>query len=433
METLERVILTLQARMTNETVVLQTIVDAVVKELGYKGAMVATLEDNNALPVRAYALDDAEKALTLLEERTGLTLVGSKAIVYLDDAQFKDNLSVRAVHGVNGRPQKYITSDHLHDLLRPVLNKKLSALAQRLLGIKHVIAVPFYLEDEIVGNLFVATRETSFSDWEVSLLTAFGQQAAAGIRNARLYKEAEEQRQIAQIFGRMAFSATASVHALGNHINAIYTYIQLLTTLSDFEPAQQNEILDSSTNMLERIEKATNLIDNLHQPWQRVADRPTSVNDCINRGLREVFPEILQELYDEIIVTEDNITIHMDLSHDLPLLSTASDMLSEAFRVLIKNATEAIRERNDNRQLRIISRVHSDNQLELIIRDSGAGIKPENLTRIFNMGWSTKHGNGSGMGFGLFWVRDYIQGLNGRITVNSQINEGTTFTIQLPT
>ncbi len=430
METLERVILSLQARMTNETMVLQTIVDAVVKELGYKGAMVATLENKNALPVRAYALDAAKKAVALIEEKSGLTLLGSKAIVYLDDDKYKDNLSVRAVKGANGRPQKYVTSDHLHDLLRPILNKQLATMAQQMLGINHVIAVPFYLEDDIVGNLFVATREKNFSDWEVSLLTAFGQQAAAGIRNARLYKEAEKQRQIAQIFGRMAFSATASVHTLGNHLSAVYTFIQLLTSLSDFSEDQQDEILSNSSNALARLEKAASLIDTLHEPWQQLSDRPTNVNDCINRSLRKVFPEILQELYDEIMVTEDQITVHMDLLYDLPMVSTSADMLTEAFRVLIKNGAEAIRERNDARRLRIISRVTPDNQLEISIQDSGIGIKTENLSRIFNLGWSTKRN--SGMGFGLFWVHDYVQGLNGRINVISTLGEGTTFTLYLP-
>jgi hypothetical protein len=45
----------MQSQMADETEVLQTIVDAVVHKLGYAGAMVATLEDGHALPLRAYA------------------------------------------------------------------------------------------------------------------------------------------------------------------------------------------------------------------------------------------------------------------------------------------------------------------------------------------------------------------------------------------
>ena len=49
--------------MTSETEVLQAIVDAVVEELGYADAMVATLENGNALPVRAFAVDEAMRII----------------------------------------------------------------------------------------------------------------------------------------------------------------------------------------------------------------------------------------------------------------------------------------------------------------------------------------------------------------------------------
>lgn len=119
MESLERVIFGLQARMTDETRVLQNVVDAVVQELGYEGAMVATLENGNALPVRAYALDDTPQILAHLERKAGMSLVSPKSVVFLDRPRFQANLSVRAVKGIDGRPQKFLTSDHLYDLLRP--------------------------------------------------------------------------------------------------------------------------------------------------------------------------------------------------------------------------------------------------------------------------------------------------------------------------
>jgi signal transduction histidine kinase len=63
------------------------------------------------------------------------------------------------------------------------------------------------------------------------------------------------------------------------------------------------------------------------------------------------------------------------------------------------------------------------------IRDSGKGIKAGNLNKIFELGWSTKE---AGMGFGLFWAKDYIEGQGGSIKVESVWQEGTTFHITLP-
>jgi sensor histidine kinase regulating citrate/malate metabolism len=68
--------------------------------------------------------------------------------------------------------------------------------------------------------------------------------------------------------------------------------------------------------------------------------------------------------------------------------------------------------------------------MEIIIRDNGVGIKRENLGKIFELGWSSK--KGEGMGFGLFWTRDYIEGLGGSIEVESTYKSGTTFSLMLP-
>ncbi|KAA3662068.1 MAG: GAF domain-containing protein [Chloroflexi bacterium] len=431
MGVLEQVILKLQSKMTDEDEVLQTIVDAVVEDLGYKGAMVATLEHGNALPVRAFSLNGASNVLSMLEDKAGITLIGPKSAVYLDDDHYKDNLSVRAVKGgKNGRPQKYVTSNSLYDLFRPIAGRALSETAQRLFNIKQVIAVPFYLEDEVVGNLFVASSNKSFSEWEVSLLTTFGQQAAAGIRNARLYLEAKRQQEIAKMFGRLAVSATASVHALGNHMSAAYTFVQMLTVVTNFPQEQKDEVLANSPAILERLNQANKLLENLHEPWQQISDNPVNVNESLNSGLLEVFPEILHKDKKEGILTGGGIQIHRDFQPDLNMVSTAPDMLTEAFRVIIRNAAEAIRAKGQDRHIWLTSKNIDSDLIQIEIRDSGVGIQPDDLRHIFEMGWSTKGKNG--MGFGLFWAQFYIQGLNGRIHVSSTPDQGTTFTIQLP-
>lgn len=428
MAVLERIIFSMQSTMLDETKVLQTIVDTVVYELGYIGAMVATLEAGNSLPVRAYALDAMPKLLSTLESKAGIGLVGPRSVVFLDDERYKDNLSVRAVKGINGRPQNYIASDRLFDLFRPIADRSVSALAQRMLQIKQVIAVPFFLENEVVGNLFVASRKETFSDWEVSILTAFGQQAAAGLRNARLYHETEKQKQIAEMFSRMAFSATASIHALGNHLSSIHTYLQMLTTIREFPPEHQDMLLQNSDAILGRLDKASRLLDSLHEPWQQTTERPININDCINVAIREVFPEILQELREKTLQTESGVTLHIDLAFDLPVIHASSDMMTEAFRVLIKNAKEAMSSKKEC-TLSVRSYVQNSNVV-VTIQDTGGGIKPENLQHIFEIGWSTK-GN-QGMGFGLFWTKDFIRGLDGTIQVGSDFGKGTTFTLTLP-
>ena len=65
------------------------------------------------------------------------------------------------------------------------------------------------------------------------------------------------------------------------------------------------------------------------------------------------------------------------------------------------------------------------------ISDNGSGIKAEFLDRIFEMFYRAKE-DSPGTGLGLYIVKETVEKLNGRITVSSNIGQGTTFTITLP-
>jgi sensor histidine kinase regulating citrate/malate metabolism len=77
----------------------------------------------------------------------------------------------------------------------------------------------------------------------------------------------------------------------------------------------------------------------------------------------------------------------------------------------------------------IKSSLERDSGIHVWIQDNGTGIRPESVGKIFDIGWTTKKG---GMGFGLFWTKDYIEGLGGRINVETVWQEGTVFHICLP-
>jgi signal transduction histidine kinase len=431
MTVLEGVTLTLQSRMVDETGVLQTIVDAVVHDLGYAGALVATLEEGRALPVRAYSVDASPAVIQELEKRAGYSLLSTKAVVYLDDERYKDNLSVRAVQSYMGQATPYLLSDHLHDLLRPIVGKPLALFMQRLLHIKKVLAVPFSLEGQVVGNLFVASRQAEFATDELMILNSLSQQAAVGVRNARLYRVAEEQRRIAEVFGRMAFGATASIHKLRNLVGAVRNYMHLLQLAPQIPAEKLHEILADVSLIASRMDQAADLLDSLHQPWQHVPDEPVSINHCLLRALSEVFPLTSFKPIDAQVKTEAGITVSLALSSEMPVVETMLDMLAEAFRIIIKNGAEALANSDPGKKLYVTSTWLSDEEEVVVaIRDEGKGIEPVNLTKIFELGWSTKEGHG--MGFGLFWTKDYVRGLGGSITVDSVPGRGTTFAIRLP-
>ena len=70
------------------------------------------------------------------------------------------------------------------------------------------------------------------------------------------------------MFGRMAFSATASVHALRNHIGAAHTHLNLFSMMAEASPEQALKLLDRSPAIVGRLDKAADLLDKLHEPWR---------------------------------------------------------------------------------------------------------------------------------------------------------------------
>jgi len=343
--------------------------------------------------------------------------------------EYKDNLCVRAV-----KARGPVQSDEYYDLVRPVVPlsaKPIIEGIQEAVGLGQLIVIPCFLETvvdgqptkEIVGHFIVSTRSKSFSSGEIEMLKAFGQQAAAGIRNARLYRKAEERRQAAEIFGRMAFTAAASVHALRNHIGAFRAHLQLMQYMSQLPAERQREILDRGPKILDRLNEVADILENLHEPWRETPDVLTDINACLTRAIDKV---ILDRDESE---AREGIVVHESLLGGLPSVKTSPDMLTETFKVMVRNAVEAIREKGRGGDLWIESRLDDDAVAEVLIGDNGIGIEPENLSKVFEMRWSTKK---AGMGFGLFWTKDYIEGLGGSIKVESVWQEGTTFRISLP-
>ena len=315
-----------------------------------------------------------------------------------------------------------MVSDDLFDLFTPVLpslTKPFIAQYQRKLGIKQVISVPFFLDDEFVGNLFAGTRSSQFAAWEIDSLRTFGYQAAAGLRNARLYDQAEARQEAAVILGRMAFNAAASVHTFRNHVGLIRGNLQILNKIDDLarDDEHRRELFESLLPIvMTRLDEIGTILDELQDPWALKTSTDVNVNRCIEWAASKVVD--LEEKW-----------VTLSLKDNLPEIKASKEVLIEVLRSIIKNAVESLAEKGGQRFLWIECRLNTENCIEINIRDNGTGIKPEHLNRAFEILWSTKP---RGLGLGLFWARDYIESLGGTVKLDSVWQEGTTCTIRIP-
>ncbi len=143
--------------------------------------------------------------------------------------------------------------------------------------------------------------------------------------------------------------------------------------------------------------------------------RATNLHDCLESTLTLVHHEL-----------KNRITVRKEYG-DLPPVPCHPNQINQVFMNLLVNASHAIQGNGT-----ITIRTARDGDWARIeIADTGSGIPPENLERIFEAGFTTK-GAGVGTGLGLAICSKIIRDHHGSIAVASEVGRGTTFTLRLP-
>jgi signal transduction histidine kinase len=143
---------------------------------------------------------------------------------------------------------------------------------------------------------------------------------------------------------------------------------------------------------------------------------PSDINEIIKEALKVFEQDIVQ----------NGISVETDLTENLPLITADKKLLKRAFCNLIKNSIEAME--TGTKMLKITSRVSGDN-LELQFSDTGKGISKDKIRNIFDPLVTSKvYGPGLGLTFELRIIQDH----KGTISVESEPEKGTTFTIKFP-
>jgi signal transduction histidine kinase len=234
-------------------------------------------------------------------------------------------------------------------------------------------------------------------------------------------------------------------HEVKNPLNAMMIHLELLRTkirgtlTAAFQPAQVAAAggtlglgparataipapVQGALEHVEIIESEIRRLDEVVQGFLKFT-RPEDLRLQPVR-VAGLFEEILPIIETE--ASKNAVKITTDVSVSTPSVNGDSSMLRQALLNLAINACQAMPQGGS---LRLVSGPASRQRVEIRIEDTGVGIAPEHLSRIFDLYFTTKE---RGTGIGLSMVYRIIQMHDGEIEVQSTPGRGTTFRVLLP-
>jgi two-component system, sporulation sensor kinase E len=219
-------------------------------------------------------------------------------------------------------------------------------------------------------------------------------------------------------FSALTMLAAGVAHEIGNPLNSLNIHLQLLQRNLSKVPPKQRAALDESVNIA-RGEVAR--LDTIITQFLR-AIRPQALK-LQPEDLNEVVEEVLQFLGPEI--TDRDILLEKRLSKGLPAISIDRDQLKQAFYNICRNSFQAMKAGG----ILHVETKQDAEHVSVVFADTGGGISPENITRIFEPYFTTKS---DGNGLGLLIVRRIVKAHGGEVILESSPGRGLTVTILLP-
>jgi signal transduction histidine kinase len=249
-----------------------------------------------------------------------------------------------------------------------------------------------------------------------------GVNAASEIKelNNRLLKELAQKERLASL----GQASAEFVHDLGNPLTIVWGYVQLLAKKLEQSEKGETPAGATSSKELNIIEQNVRLCRELLTMWQSYGSveasphKPISVSAIVREVIRGVGSMAMQS----------EVKLSADVCDEECSLLGDAVQITRAIQNVIINAVQASAERKGTVT---VSCLRKDFYVDVRVEDTGLGIVPAQIPKIFEPYFTTKQGK-SGTGLGLYITKKVIEDHNGSIKVDSTPQVGSTFTIRLP-
>jgi signal transduction histidine kinase len=294
-------------------------------------------------------------------------------------------------------------------------------------GHRALLGVPLVSEDEVIGVLAVTSKTPGeFAPEIVQLLSTFATQSALAIQNARLFRELEAKSRLLEAASRHKSEFLANMsHELRTPLNAILGFSEVLAErmfgeVNEKQAEYLQDILSSGRHLLSLINDILDLSKVEAGRLELELERfhlPTALDNALTlvreRASRHgiTLTQTVDERVGHIVADERKVKQIL-----LNLLSNAVKFTPEGGRV---HVTAALVE----------------DVITIEVSDTGTGIAPEDQAAIFEEFRQVGRDDArkqEGTGLGLTLAKKFVELHGGRIGVESQVGQGSTFTFTLP-
>ena len=309
------------------------------------------------------------------------------------------------------------------ELLKEERNQERSSIINQMSLLDAEISIPLILRSQLIGmiNLSRKLNKDIYSREDIELLSTLANEAAIAIENARLYEDLKKSKSYVRRADRLASLGTLTAglaHEIRNPLVAIKTFTQLLPDRLEDEEFRKH-FLSVASGEVDRI---SSLVNELLE-FARASDpkfRMEDVNSILDGMILLVSTESKKK----------RIEIVKKYSQDLPLISIDKEQIKQVFLNILLNAIEATSEDGEIIvDTRSFVKPGGEPYVQIQFKDTGCGIPREHLEEIFNPFFTTKD---TGSGLGLSISHQIVQDHKGYINVESELDKGTSFYINLP-
>lgn len=298
--------------------------------------------------------------------------------------------------------------------------------------INNCICIPIKNGHRVTGLYFLANSEHGYNETTTSLLRPFNSTYATIIEARKIEKQKIETINALEKSTRDAINANTAKsqflssmsHELRTPLHAIMGFTQIL----EFDAQQTN-----AQNTLDYTQEIMRASDHLLTIINDILDLSRIESGKLNISQISVDLTVeINECYSLLsnMAKKNQITLKNTLPADEKIFAYVDPIRIK--QILINLITNAIKYNKPGGDVTISYNSISDNRIQLLISDSGHGIAKEHHEDIFQS--FTRLGreqtNIEGTGVGLNVTRSLVQAMNGEITINSKIGEGSTFTIE---